>query len=259
MKVRDSAVFTDYMEWIEEGHKYPKRVLPPLFVSMRADAGVRKSDGSGRFRPSLIGDRCNRKQLLSYRGEPQNPDVTAGNWYAWLGTWGHLAFQVYLLTKWHKEMLIEKSVTAGEDGIGVSGTADWFWHGRTVKYDKGTIAGPHYGDYKTIQNIEQVEAGPVRKHVDQVRYELATTGLEIGYLVYQTRPHGQMRTFRLEMEPEDHAKVRARMEILDEHARAGTLPPMLDVCKTFGRTFKSCDFSQVCLARHAASEEGDAQ
>ena len=124
MIVETSTAFKDYPRWIERGGHFSPEVLEILHHSMRKDAGNTKSSGEGRLRPSLIGDPCDRKQILSFRYS-EGSDFN-GNWMTWVGTFLHLAFQTYLLDVYPDSVRIEHKIAPRKFRRGVTGKADWY-------------------------------------------------------------------------------------------------------------------------------------
>lgn len=239
-------VFGDYRRWINDGGMYTREVLARLIKSMRADAGNTKSYGGGRWRPSLIGDPCDRKQMLSFLGEPS---TFHGNWYTWEGTWMHLAFQTYLMDSYQDRVAIEYQIKPKRRHLGVTGKADWVWLGDSLQDGMLTIKGPHIGDYKTVATLNKVGIAPKPEHVEQLGYEMMTIGVAVGYLVYQNRTHGDIVTWRLSPEPGDYVAMQRRLAELGTAARAGQLPPMLEGCLAqSGAVYRECNFKDSCLA-----------
>ena len=249
MIVTKDVAFTNYRAWMEDRGHYTDEVLDLLIESMRADVGNAKANGGGRWRPSLIGDPCDRKQVLSHSGERS---AFSGNWYTWAGTWLHLGFQAFLLDKWGPDLLsIETTIAPEEEMYGVTGKADWVWHGDTIWDGMTQLVGPHIGDYKTTSSMKKISVAPDPKHVDQLGTEMVTVGIRTAYLVYQYRGHGDMVTWRLEVEAADERAYIDRLERLESHRKADTLPEMLAVCQSMsGSTYDRCDFKEACL-KHA--------
>lgn len=247
MKYERDNVFHDYRRWINDGGQYTSSVLALLHKSMKADANHAKRDGAGRWRPSLVGDPCDRKQMLSFLGEPS---TFYGNWYAWSGTWLHLAFQTYLLDSYPGQVDIEHVIRPKKGHLGVTGKADWVWVGEEHWDGMLRIRSPHIGDFKSANNLNKVGIEPKPAHVMQLGYEMMTLGIHVGYLVYQNRLHGDVVTWRLEPEPGDYLAMQQRLASLGKAARAGELPGMLEVCRPMsGPVFKDCNFAEVCVAR----------
>jgi hypothetical protein len=247
LKITCDNVFADYRRWINDGGQYSSAVLPRLIKSMKADVDHAKSDGSGRWRPSLMGDGCDRKLTLSFLGEKSTFN---GNWMAWSGTWLHLAFQTYLLDTYPAFVSIEHVVKPKARHIGVTGKADWVWNGVDHMDGMNRIRGPHVGDYKSAINLNKVGVEPREAHVKQLGNEMMTLGMDVGYLVYQNRTYGDICTWRLEAEPGDFLEMQQRLAYLGKSSRQGVLPPMLDGCVTqSGPTYKECEFKESCLAR----------
>lgn len=245
MRLERTTAFNGYQSWIKNGGHYSAEVLETLVHSMRQDAGHTKHSGYGRLRPSLIGDPCDRAQVLSYNSVDGASD--GGSWQAWSGTWLHLAFQSYLLELWGDRIRIEHRIAPGSNGAGVTGKADWYWYGRSYTDEFRSITGPHYGDYKTINSLKRVDANPLPKHIDQVLYTLLTAGLERAYVVYQDRAYGTMTGWLVEPEQEDFDRAENRLLRLSSHTRAGTLPPMLKECEPLsGTRFTECPWSELC-------------
>src|SRR4029078_1116181 len=194
--------FHGYLKWIEDGGGYTTSALEHLVHAMRADAGGAKHSGEGRLRPSLIGDQCDRKQILSYKFS--HGSSFHGSWEAHSGTWLHLAFPSYLLDAYPTRVRIEHAVRPKKGGLGVTGKADWFWYGPPDIGEMEIIKGPHLGDYKTIGDIKWVTEAPREKHIEQVMYEMFTLDIRKAYLVYQNRNFGgAMLTWEVTAEDED--------------------------------------------------------
>ena len=257
MRITPSDAFTGYRQWIKEGGHYTAETLVQLSKAMRADSGHAKADGTGRWRPSLIGHECDRVQQLSRRFSKEGDN---GSWYAWSGTMLHLAFQAYLLDIWADRVRIEVPVKPDRRTRkpGVTGKMDWMWTGEDSFAGMQTILGPHIGDYKTLNSVKQVADGPRAKDVAQLGYELFTLGMDTGYLVYQERGHGGMASFLIEPEPRDFADMRLRLMRLDEAEAKGDLFPMLTECRAMKGLFKTCDFADICVreATRGADQRG---
>jgi hypothetical protein len=250
VKTHLSSAFKDYLRWIENGGSFSSEVLEVLHHSMRKDANNVKQDGTGRLRPSLIGDPCDRKQILSFRqygGSSFN-----GNWMTWVGTFLHLAFQTYLLDTYPDSIRIEHKVAPHKGHLGVEGKADWYWYGHSENGMMADIHGPHIGDYKSMGKFSgkdfDVEKAPKQMHVDQLLYEMVTMKVNRGYLVYQTRGFGQMAVWELESEPADVERVEERLARLTKHTEDGTLPGILLPCLSWQGPYKTCNFAEVCMA-----------
>jgi len=247
VKFTRDNVFANYRRRNNNGGQYSTEVLAMLHKSMKADANHAKKDGTGRWRPSLMGDECDRKLSLSFLGDPSTFN---GNWYAWSGTWLHLAFQTFLLDSYPGRVSIEHVIKPKLRHLGVTGKADWVWLGPSRKDGMNTIRGPHIGDYKSANSLNKYGIEPKPGHVNQLGYEMMTMGVDVGYLVYQNRTHGDVVTWRLEPERGDYLAMQQRLASLGKTARAGELPAMLDGCMTqSGPVFKDCNFSESCLKR----------
>jgi hypothetical protein len=194
-----------------------------------------------------MGDTCDRKLMLSFLGDPSSFN---GNWYAWSGTWLHLAFQTYLLDTYPDNITIEHVVKPKRRHLGVTGKADWVWTGDDYREGMLVIRGPHIGDFKSANSLNKVLSEPKPEHVKQLGYEMMTLGVDVGYLVYQNRLHGDVVTWRLQPEPGDYLEMQQRLAYLGKSARANELPPMLEGCTTqSGPVFRECNFKEICLAR----------
>lgn len=252
MIIAETAAFRDYRDYYTTG-AVSMRALRRLQRSQRETMPADGSRGGGRFRPSLFGHQCDRVQVLSH--DAADSDYT-GSWYTWMGTWMHLAFQLWLVSKYASSLNIEVPVRGRGPWAKVAGRADWVWHGdhRTAKSRGTVILAPHVGDYKTIGTMEKVEDGPVREHVDQLGLEMCAMTIDTGYLVYQQRDNGAMKSFRLDLEAADVDRLRTRVVALTKHTMNGTLPPVLPKCAArTGQVYERCAFSEACLAQ--AEEE----
>jgi hypothetical protein len=253
VKIERTTAFTDYLTWIKNGGNYSAEVLKKLTVSMEADAGHTKHDGTGRFRPSLIGDQCDRKQMLSFLYQNKGE----GNWYSYAGTWLHLAFQTFLLDTYKERLRIEYPVAPDKGAIGVTGKCDWYWPGEGISIpDRMTIIdGPHIGDYKGSLDAADLLEKVKEEHIAQLTYQMYTMGVKHGYLVYQGRGHGNMANYHIEMERDDWVPLHAKLERLYGYAEAGEMPPMLEPCRFGSGPFKECRWTDICLRREREDVE----
>ena len=250
--MRLSSAFLDYPRWIENGGNFSAEVLEVLTYSMHKDAGGAKSLGEGRLRPSLIGDPCDRKQLLSYNFSNSGGSTFKGNWMTWVGTFLHLAFQTYLLDVYPDKVRIEHTVKPHKGMAGVTGKADWYWYQKSDNGMMVDINGPHLGDYKSMGKLSgkefDVEKAPKQAHVDQLMAEMYTMNINRGYLVYQTRGFGQMAVWELVAEPADFLPIEERLNRLTRHAEDGTLPDILLPCQSWQGPYKTCNWAEICMA-----------
>lgn len=255
MIITEDRAFISYKGWVEQGGHWTSESLIHLAKSMRTDAKNDKGDGRGRWRPSLIGDQCDRKQLLSY-WHYRDRD---GNWMAWSGTMLHLAFQAFLLDMWPKHVTIEVPVKPDRRRRqpGVTGKMDWRWTGENGWSGMQEIIGPHIGDYKTISTLKTVAEGPKPMHVQQLLSEMLTTGIHTAYLVYQERSWGNMRAFRLEAETDDLLAMSGKLERLSKHADQNLLPPMLTECRSMKGAYKTCDFADLCMREERLGQQSN--
>lgn len=246
MIIEPSQAFMRYMRWIETGGHYSPEILDILVHSMSKDAGNTKQSGKGRFRPSLIGNPCDRIQLLSYFSETGSD--FKGNWFTWIGTWMHLAFQTFLLDEFGSSLRIEHDVVPERGTVGVRGKADWYWYGKGASIGMTDIKGPHIGDYKSAMKIDAYHKAPKPQHVDQLMYEMVTLGVGNAYLVYQTKSFGAMAVWSIELEEEDVRRATERLSRLQGYADGGELPDLLVPCRSMSGPYKSCDWAKQCFA-----------
>lgn len=247
MKIEPSTAFMRYTRWIETGGHYSDHVLEVIVHSMQKDAGNTKQSGKGRFRPSLIGNPCDRIQLLSYLSD-EGSDFK-GNWRTWMGTWMHLAFQTFLLDEYGEHLRIEHAVVPDRGRVGVHGKADWYWYGGNVAIGMSEVMGPHIGDYKSAMKIDAYHDAPKDKHVQQLLYEMVTLDVRRAYLVYQTRSFGAMAVWHLEAEDEDIRRATERLSVLQGYADSGELPDLLLPCRSMSGPYKECDWARQCFDR----------
>jgi hypothetical protein len=244
--VTETYAFGGYLPWIRSGGSFSRPVLTSLVHSMRQDAGHNKKSGEGRLRPSLIGDPCDRKQVLSHRyGDGSDFN---GNWFTWSGTFLHLAFQTWLLDQWRKRLYIEHKVIPRKGRAGVTGKMDWYWFGAPVSTPDGAINAPHIGDYKTATNLKKRKQPVKQEHMQQLLAEMYTTGLDRAYLVYQDRAYGDVRAFELRATDDDLEMMGNRLGMLQAHVDKGELPDLLTPCKSHSGPYTDCNFARVCMA-----------
>jgi hypothetical protein len=250
--INQTFAFNGYLPWIRSGGSFSRPVLTSLVHSMRQDAGHSKRSGEGRLRPSLIGDPCDRKQVLSHRyGDGSDFN---GNWFTWSGTFLHLAFQTWLLDQWRKRLRIEHKIIPRQGEAGVTGKADWYWFGEPLNTPDGAINAPHIGDYKTATNLKNRKQPVQDAHLQQLLAEMYTTGLDRAYLVYQDRAYGDIKAYELRATDDDLMKMGHRLNMLQAFIDKDDLPDLLTPCKSHSGPYKDCNFARICM-KEAYGEE----
>lgn len=250
MELTQTTVFAaDYQAFLKKGQ--PSMRALRKVQGVQRDAAKAGSGGAGRFRPSLIGQQCDRVQVLSHEGQPSSG---VGSWYTWSGTWLHLAFQTFMISKYASKVEIEHAVSGRGRWFGVRGRADWFWHGGSLPSEKNrsAVVGPHVGDYKTVGSLTKVRDAPDPRHVDQLLLEMCVLNVRNAYVVYQDRAHGAMAVWHLEADGDDVERMAQRVGSLRQHTNDATLPPVLDVCRSMkGRMYEYCGHNEACFAELA--------
>ena len=217
------------------GGDFSREALERVHAVMMDDLAGR-SDGSGRFRPSLIGDACLRKILLSYHGAPQlSPsadDVDLMN----AGTWRHYYNQAAGLTE---GFLAEIEEPLFLDGIRY-GQADGRLSDGTLFEFKSTRS--------RVYSIIVLDKGrPKRDHQFQLHASMRAMGVRLASLVYEDRDNLRRHEFRQSWDDAVGQELDQRLEILTGHVENKTLPKMLDDCaRGVGTTYQQCQWREVC-------------
>lgn len=231
-----------YRKWLASGAHYTPEAVARVAELMLADAGGR-SDATGRFRPSMAGDKCSRRQMLSYRGLPAMPHDLGSMDFMTAGTFGHYRWQLAGLSQGFLSD-IEVSLS---NSHGVKGSGDGLITEDGSLFELKTTGSPSFA--KRLK-----ENCPMESHVMQIMFMTLDTDIEWVSVVYEDRDWPSRRVeFRVNVGDTDPSypsikrAVYKRLGLLNEHAEAGTLPEMLESCTALsGPDYRDCPWRKIC-------------
>lgn len=223
--------------WVQAGSIVTPEALERVIQVFRQDSipGAR-SDGSGRFRASMFGDKCDRKQMLSYYGAPTAERDVAFHEMVTNGTFNHYRWQLSGLSAgWLVDIEVKVAGVGAMDGLLVG--AETGWELKTTNYN-------------VIKKV--VESGPSEAHLDQMHRYMMEADLGSFVIMYQERNFLDVKELFVERDESRIVRIKDKLDRLGEYARAGSLPPMLDECMTgSGKTFSYCQYAGECVKRPA--------
>jgi len=234
----DLPVTAGVARWNEAGRPISPDAIARVMQVMMADIGGR-ADGSGRIRPSMIGDPCNRKKILSFLGAEAHEFEEGSLDIMEAGTWGHYRWQVRGLSAgWLTSIeypTIDESwlVKGSADGIIVDGSLFELKTTNSYTYDTVMKSGE-----------------PTWPHRMQCGAMLRALGLDKASIVYEDRNFpARWHEFRWTLS-EDEA-ITFGLKLLRRDIRSSIrgkeMPPMLTECLDMkGKNYEGCQFKYSC-------------
>jgi hypothetical protein len=221
-------------------------VLPTILRDDNGSAGR-----VGRFGASSRGT-CLRRQLFQYLGAPttsDEPDTQLHNIFI-DGTWRHIRWQALLrLIGAIEDVELKGSLPSRRLKVSLDGAG----HYEGLRFGL-EIKGMNWRSFATL------EEGLPDKH--QMQIETCFEAIpEIEFFVYlaEDKNTQEYREFVIERGamPEYIAEaVRDELDVLNAHASMGSLPAVLDECKTTrSKKRKDCPYGSIC--RTATPEDFD--
>lgn len=227
----------------EGGHSgiFSRDAVDLIYEVMLADLATRR-DGSGRFRPSMLGDICLRRQMLSYHGAPQTEPDMALQMLFNEGTWKHYYWQAAGLTV---GFLSRVEVPMFRDGVkwgqadGVQPDGSLF----ELKAVRDTV----------FRKVVLDNHKPKGDHMMQSVAMANNIGADEISLVYTDRNTGGFHEFRFDRDypwfKVAEKELERREEILHHHRDEETMPGMLPDCaRGRGDEYKECRFREACTS-----------
>jgi hypothetical protein len=215
------------------------RVYEVMTKDMRT---AHRSDGTGRIRPSMLGNICPRPMLLSYEGEPQDRESNASRSIMSAGTWRHYYWQAVGLSA---GFLTAIEVPVELPGWKLKGNLD------------GQMANGEVFELKSVNSrrFSQVKGdegpngySPIDSHVEQVHPYMKATKSEWTSMVYEDRNYLGFVEVRVHYDGKIMAELSDKVELWADHIRAGTLPPIRPDClKQTGSVFDQCKWKESCF------------
>jgi hypothetical protein len=227
-----------------------RHALNRVHEVMVADLATRK-DGSGRFRPSMLGDVCTRRQLLSYHGAEQaDPELDLTQLFS-EGTWKHYQWQVAGLSE---GFLTDIETPIHQDDGSKWGQID------------GRLRTGGLFELKAVRNnvwqkVVLDQRRPKPNHMLQTVATMLRMQVDHASLVYVDRNTGGWFEFVVtEGDPwyvVTRKELERREEVLYHHVAAETMPSMLPDCsRGTGSVWADCLFRTSCVSwgLHAGPE-----
>lgn len=248
-------------EWRESDKEPNEWAIRTVADTLVADVlSGRRSDGSGRFRPSMIGNDCGRAQVLSYLGFEQAESKPEWAQMADAGTWLHYKWQYEgLAAGWLVEPEIQIDIPEWE----LRGAVDGLCVDDSI-FELKTIGTDKYMGRKHTLPVSKWET-PMREHIRQVHAYMKATNTMAASIVYVDRDSNAFREFRVHWDPAIFEEMDAFVKSMQSDVRSAVLPPILTGCvqamkerhnpgafdapvsKTAaGRKFNFCNYRDVC-------------
>jgi hypothetical protein len=253
---------TDWVfAWRESSQEPNEWAIKSVADNLITDTlSARRSDGSGRFRPSMIGNDCARAQVFSYLGFEQADSREEWKQMADAGSWLHYKWQYEgLAAGWLVETEIQVDIPEWElrgavDGLCVD---DSIFELKTVGTDK------FMGRKHTVP-VQKWET-PSREHIRQVHAYMHATQTRAASIVYVDRDSNKFREFRVLWDPVIFEEMNAFVKSMQASVAERKLPPILSGCEQVmleisnpgafdksinrsaaGRRFNFCNYREVC-------------
>ena len=250
-------------EWRDAGEPYTSEaILHVAHIKIKDKLSERRSDGSNRFRPSMIGNTCARAQVFSYLGLEQAPGREEWEQMAHTGSELHYAWQEQGLSAgWLSEVEVEIDIPKWR----LRGQADGLCKDRSI-FELKTIGSDKFWGKRNNLPVFKWEH-PVAEHVRQVTAYMHALDTEQASIVYVDRDSNAFREFRVTFDAGLFEAMDEMVGMMIGHVDEGTLPPILPGCaeamselashdpfsgsqprlKSVGaRKFNFCNYREVC-------------
>lgn len=232
----DLPVTNGMSKWRESGSPITEEALVTVFEVMEMDSlNNTRTSGANRIRPSLIGDGCHRKHLLSFMGvdklTPQDGSLDVMS----AGTWGHYRWQLAGLSAgWLKDIEVQVSYEPWQ----VNGAMD------------GLLSDGSGFELKTVNSFKfnKILKGnePLTEHLMQTHAYMKALDLDYFSIVYENRDNAAWREFRVKRMEHVDTALEMLMNSLHRHINGRTLPPVLEECRNHTGAYKWCDWRETC-------------
>lgn len=233
-------------KWYESGQSYTADAVDRVFEVIRKDAlDNSRTSGKGRIRPSLIGDDCHRKHILSFLDIEKLEPSDAGRDVMTAGTWGHYRWQLAGLSAgWMKDIEVQVShepwrVAGAVDGILSDGSG----------FELKTVNSMKFG--KILKSDL-----PLWPHLMQTHAYMEALGIDTFSIVYENRDTAAWKEFRVKQMDEVKFALDMLMNRLLKSIENEELPPVLPPCaQQSGTAWRWCDWKESCSKVTAWKEE----
>jgi hypothetical protein len=253
---------TDWVyAWRESDQEASEWAIKTVADTLVADVlSGRRSDGSGRFRPSMIGNDCQRAQVFSYLGFDQAEGKPEWTQMADAGSWLHYKWQYEgLAAGWLVESEIQIEIPEWE----LRGAVDGLCVDDSV-FELKTVGTDKYMGRKHTLPVSKWET-PMRDHIRQVHAYMHATSTRAASIVYVDRDSNAFREFRVLWDPAIFEEMDSFVKEMQASVKAKVLPPILNGCQQAmeavrnpgafdtpvgktpaGRRFNFCNYRDVC-------------
>ena len=216
--------------WVEAWRagrgKITKEGINRVTEVMRNDVGTdRRSDGRARLRPSMIGNPCQRAQLLSYLGAPKKDPVEIYVQMADAGSWLHYKWQAEGLSAgWLTDVEVQIEIP----GWGLRGSADGIMKDGSI-FELKTVGNDKFYGRRGGKSVSDW-AAPNPEHVRQVDAYMYATGARAASIVYVNRDSNAFREFRVNWDEERFQELDSFVQGMLASIRQQQLPAILPGC-----------------------------
>lgn len=235
MENSDMPVTFGMEKWTNEGAVVTEAALAKVHQIQMDDITLGRG-GEGRFRPSMIGYGCNRAQLLSFIGFPQDEaEDLSSHRVMNNGTWGHYRWQVAGLSAgWLQDIEVKVSYEP--------------WHLRGAV--DGILADGSGFELKTTSSRSFYSTKePKPSHLLQVHAYMRALDIDKFSIVYENRDTVEYKEYRVHRDPAVDWELDAMFNTLNSHLDAQQLPEMLPACiakSSNNFQYKYCNWQQSC-------------
>lgn len=181
-------------EWRAAGKNITDDAVDTITGVIAADLkSGRRSDGSGRLRPSGIGNPCARAQVFSFLGIPQGAKNPEYEEMADAGSWLHYKWQMEgVAAGWLEDVEVPVSIPEW----GLRGAMDGLCKDGSV-FELKTVGTERYNGLRKAPPVD-IWKGPNEEHLRQVYAYMHAVQSEAASIVYVDRDSGAFREFRIE-------------------------------------------------------------
>lgn len=235
----------EHMNWLMTGRKYTPEAVERVLEVMRRDMlePDLRQDGSNRARASMLGDKCLRKQQLSFLGAEKKDPPNGLLRIFDIGTFAHYRWQLAGLSAGWLSDIEVPAVTDYGAGGNMDGDTTW---GRPFEFK--TANG------RTYQKV--VRSGPLPSHVMQVQPYMEARGADAAHIVYEDKSwDGAFIEFVVRWDP----KIARHVRDIADRLAGEPIGPLAECIRRTGTTYNACWYAESCQPNRwvmPASSEG---
>lgn len=220
--------------WYANGAVYTPEAIQKVYDVEMSDISVGRG-GEGRIRPSLIGDQCRRKHILSFLGAERERPTLESFHIMNSGTTGHYRWQkMGLSAGWLTDIEVKVAyapwrLAGSMDGLLSDGS------GFELKTTNGFA-------YASIMK----KGEPKWEHLMQVHAYMKALDINEFSVVYENRDNLQWREFRVKQRNDVMEALESLMEELLDAIDGEIMPEMIESCLDHRGPWGRCDFKDSC-------------